>query len=300
MHDNSSAQASNEEVVSVENELSCRKCDNTLRVYESYASSSSSSDASSMSRRRLAANRPTLDRILPLPPAQVFDKFSIGHQSLSCDTNLSSPPCVTPSATGPSTSYSPDVPTTANDEDPVTPVDQVLHERSTPPDAPLPKTRKAKRPSLLTSLLSMSLSNINDAMTSPYPFTPMEYQPSSPVLTLGPSDATPSQRDIIRDEDPDQYETPPAQGSSLTLLEPHRPSALSDYHKSQSHIPRRLSYSRPLPSTPSPLDLDNHVPPQSLASPLLLQAPRFTVLSRSAQAIPSPGLRIDSPNYFDI
>lgn len=177
-----------------------------------------------------------------------------------------------------------------NSASPITPVDQIIHEVRTP-DAPRRDTRKPNRPTLLTSILSLSLEDRDDDVSPVYPFTPLEDCLPSPVSES--SDSTPCRsRAPSAANDQKQKVSSVATAKVSTQL----CSVALPLKKKMTKIPRRLSYNLAAQATPSPLALDSALPSPGLASPMTLQATR---VSDSASSLHSPAVRVDSPNYFN-
>ncbi len=129
----------------------------------SIASSSSNSLGSSMSRRRMASNIPSLASYVSLPSTNFGSAFSHSSSSLSA-------PISTPSLCH---SLS-DLSLQDGPNNPRTPASQLIHQANTPPEAP--RQTNAKSPS---RKLSSHMSRANSAC---YPFTPLEDGMSPPVL----------------------------------------------------------------------------------------------------------------------
>ena len=168
-------------------------------------------------------------------------------------------------------------------------MDQVLSERSSPPDAPRQVVRNKKRTSLLTSLLSQSLDSLGEDVSSPYPTTPVEEQLPSPV---DPCERNPITCHRKESHTFEETESPSAAFDSAPPSVGSRPSI----RKLLVNIPRRLSYSRPVMAAPSPLSLDPSTSAY-LASPLLLHTPRFSPALSPRDSLSSPAI-VDAPNYF--
>ncbi|KIP12378.1 hypothetical protein PHLGIDRAFT_332081 [Phlebiopsis gigantea 11061_1 CR5-6] len=265
------AASPNSNVTEVDTELRDRLSSFTLHApRHKNMSLSVSKTAASLSQRRLASNRPTLARLLPLPPAPMFEGWTPPSRNL-----LSS-------SSSPKEVYTP-----PNDTQPITPVDQVLHECSSPPDAPRQIPRKKKRPSLLTSLLSQSLTDLGEDVSSPYPFTPIEEQLASTMESYTPIARSGNDDDTLGNLEP---------SSAAADSAPRPVIAHPSPRKILVNIPRRLSYSHGTTTTPSPISLEPP-PLADLASPLLLHAPHFGSAFSHLGPLSSPATP-DSPNYF--
>lgn len=211
---------------------------------------------SSMSRRRRASSKPILDGRLFLPPPPAFANLYAFPNSTSPASASSSPP-VSLNALHDDTALKPASCT------PSTPMDQVCNGHSTPPDAPRqPVTKRKRIPFLVATQLSRSDVEVTagnqpivqNAQISPEPYSVVSVQSRRP---------------------------------SLDALGPLRRKLLSGF-------PRRLSYGHNIgsPSTPSSADTSSSSS-DSLASPVVLEAPQTYVPKRAFQVMQSPM----SPKY---
>ncbi|EKM48388.1 uncharacterized protein PHACADRAFT_266387, partial [Phanerochaete carnosa HHB-10118-sp] len=90
-------------------------------------------DAPSLSRRRQATNKPTLDCHLPLPPTPAFDNPKLPVVA----ANVSDFPLVNKRGRAPVAKLAiDDALSSRNDDMPITPADQIAHAKHTPPNAP--------------------------------------------------------------------------------------------------------------------------------------------------------------------
>lgn len=255
---------------------------------------SSGFGAPSLSRRRLAANKPTLDHQLLLPPAPRFDglrRMDARYSPAATTSPSDSPPVIRRSKTSLAKLLIGEPPA-GSSEIPTTPVDQIAREKHTPPDAPRQGVSKSRRTSLLTSLLSTNSQDGNAEVTSPYPFTPLN--DNSIVMSTTPLQETPSQTPIS--EAPNDTRTfasvpGPSRSPNLPVSGRAAPSFRASGH---------LSFHNLELSTPSPLSLDHVQPPHDLASPMTLRTPHFPALARVASTLHSPAIRVGSPGYFNV
>lgn len=205
---------------------------------------------SSMSRRRRASSKPILDGRLFLPPPPAFASLYVFPISTSPSPASSSPP-VSLNVLHYDTGLKPSSCT------PSTPMDQVCNGHSTPPDAPRQPVIKRKRaPFLVATQLPRSdvkatadyQPTVQNAQISPEPYSVVSIQPRRP---------------------------------SLDALGPLRRKLLSGF-------PRRLSYGPNVGSPSTPSSADTSSSSDSLASPVVLEAPQTYVPKRACQIMQSP------------
>lgn len=175
---------------------------------------------------------------------------------------------------------------------PITPADQIVQEKHTPPNAPRQTVAKPRRTSLLTSLLSTNSQDGTAEVTSPYPFTPLDDKLVG--ISTTPVHETPSGTPIS--EAPDDTRT------LASASEPSRSLARSVLNRAKPSFrtSRHLSFLDAGLSTPSPLALEPVPPSHDLASPVALRTPQFPTLARVANVLHSPAIRVSSPSYFNV
>lgn len=251
------------------------------------ASTTPGHDTPSLSRRRLAANKPTLDCHLLLPPTPDFD--TLGRSNTVKSPEITTSPsdaaiAVRRSRTALTRLAIPATSPSGANAMPITPTGQILQEQRTPPNAPRQTVSRIRPASLLTSLLSSSIRDNEKDVTSPYPFTPMDDKPMTP-MQASPGPATTKPRCGVL--------------SSASTSVSSQPSfyLASGGSKPPTKASRRVSLHEAALSTPSPFSLDYAQPSHDLASPMALLTPRSPRVSR---ALHSPVIQLSSPGYFNV
>lgn len=277
------------------------------------AAAASPPSSPSMSRRRMASNHPTLNCNLLLPPVPDFNNTRHSAGKLSSGSTSGSTPGSTPCGLDtPSLIFSSrqsslfSLSAAGNDEPPVTPIDQIIHDKHTPPDAPRAAKTKARRKSLLNSMLSLSLTDnpCEDSFGPSYPFTPLEDIPRTYAVDA-------AERGSVSPDVPLRVVCTTSgaissKPSESSVSEPTPLPATSRIRrKLLSNVPRRLSYRHGAVSTPSPLTLDPGsldlgLSSRSLASPMILQAPGPASTQRATPPAysPRPTANVEPSSYF--
>ncbi|KAI0340186.1 hypothetical protein BDW22DRAFT_1360717 [Trametopsis cervina] len=269
------------------------------------SSSSCGSISPSMSRRRIASNRPALDSYVALPPPWLYDA-ALGDVSSSDVCSDSGTPSLCSSVSDLSL---PDVPNL-----PRTPAGQVMQAEINPPQAPRQANVKAKRSAPLCPTFFLEGQNSAAQLLSCYPFTPLEDQTSSQALprtiNIDPVtglDVLLLQRCRIQ-HTPDDVAPRQMALSSSFASSPRSQTGKSLRRRPLSALPRRLSYTRQAlgsgSSSPRLISPRRLSLPQSggLASPVILDA-STRPLTTARPVEPSPlqySTGAASPSYFNL
>ncbi|GJE97954.1 hypothetical protein PsYK624_141760 [Phanerochaete sordida] len=268
-------------------EMGARQSQLGYSAHVDSASTTPGHDTPSLSRRRLAANKPTLDCHLLLPPTPDFDK--LGHSDTVKSPEITTSPsdaalAVKRSRTALTRLAIPAASPSGANAMPITPTGQILQELRTPPNAPRQTVSRIRPASLLTSLLSNSIRDNEKDVTSPYPFTPMNDKPMTP-MQVSPGPDTTQPRDGV---------SPSASTSGSSQAGFY---VASGNPKPPTKASRRVSLHEAALSPPSPFSLDHAQPSHDLASPMALLTPRSPRFSR---VLHSPVIQLSSPGYFNV